>query len=387
MDNGTVLYEMKTTKVRFKKPGYVLDTAVRFLINSITVALLLFPGPIFAQSDHYKTADVSAVEKYFNLARILKGNQEPPAKNWTDLFHSPAHYAYAMNGSMDTAGFKDDMRLIYMPSLNKSLDTAKLSEAQRYHLQYQRNEKLIRFVMKAVQRKEHQAQIKAQLFPFLPERLQVDSLFPQQFYKFTGYEDATGGPGYVLNDMLLAARLYKVSPGILSAHEAFHSIILASQKQRAPKNADYNDANFHIFMFLSLLAQEGIADMIDKPFLLSTASPFYHTWGPQYQDEERIAPVFIAKLDSMLTASWKEKHSLSTIQDLLNSGLYSKLGGHIPGRYMGMVIRKHGLLPDLIQHADDPMAFIRLYQQATGGKAFTKESLQFMEYACNPYFR
>ncbi len=73
--------------------------------------------------------------------------------------------------------------------------------------------------------------VKSILYPFLPKRLQSDELFPALYYMNYGAPEATGYGGIVIHDLLHSYRIDSYKFGLLTAHEAFHSIVAACSSQ------------------------------------------------------------------------------------------------------------------------------------------------------------
>ncbi len=342
------------------------------LRSLLPAALLLLCASVRAQN-------MSAIDAYLQLTDALKQNVMPAPAKWTAFFTAPAQYAYIAGGLLDSAKLKADMQLVYMPSNKPRLDTLHLDDQQQYHLQYKQEEPLIRASLAEMKRLGVRDSIKKMLFPYLPERLRKDSLLPVQYLFFAGFQDSRGLPGSAMNDMLLTARLNRIKYAVAMAHEALHSIILMDFTHRTQQKRGIQSNEFGLFQFLSNLSQEGIADLIDKQYWIMPGSPFLQDMQEMNQDETRFAPGCVRQLDTLLRQCWEKKTVDVTYEDLFSSGKYAAWGGHIPGRYMVQLIRKKGLLPRLIARADDPTALIEIYQQATGGKGFSKESILFLQ--------
>lgn len=341
---------------------------------------MLFALPALAQptpENHDSVRkDFTAIEQYLSIADTLQAGKEPADVEWQALFSTFVHQAMIQAGAMDTLKFKQDMRRVFMPGRQ---DTAHRDDEQAEHLKYQRHETFVKTAIRNMKGQNVTAQIKKILFPFLPPRLRKDSLLPRQIYLFYG-GDATAINGYVINDMLLTAKINQVEPGLISAHEGFHAIITDASEHRLDPKADQQSDLFGVFRFLMNVSQEGIADLIDKPLLMKPGSPVFEEWKELSKDEDRVAVRCIRRLDSVFSRAYRQGKTTAGFEELMFKG-YSRNGGHIPGRYMASAIQRAGLLSGVIAQADDPVSFFEAYQKAAGlnRPRFSRASLLYMK--------
>ncbi|MDJ1503293.1 DUF5700 domain-containing putative Zn-dependent protease [Xanthocytophaga agilis] len=309
--------------------------------------------------------DVSAVKAYFVIADRFRAHQEPTVQEWTSLFTSPIHTMMITAGVLDTTKFKHDMQLIYTEGMAKNKTEAK-NDAKNvqtdsdlaHHLKYQKLEKQLLAHISFLEASSIQQNIFSYLQPFLPARLLIKDKLPKQYYVFYGNEDATAGPGMVINDLLLSYKIDRYKLGILSAHETFHAIVSEAFTNLLKNDFSNQDPNAILLYFLSNVSQEGVADLIDKPALTQSNSPVLKEMESLTENEIMLSKSYITKLDSLIQAK-----STNIDYNLLFQK-FSKHGGHIPGRVMGQAIKQAGLLPTLIHSIEDPVLFFELYNQA-----------------------
>jgi len=202
-----------------------------------------------------------------------------------------------------------------------------------------------------------QDSIKVLLFPYLKKSLRADTIIPKQLYMFL--EEGNGGlPGYVFNSMLQTARLNGFKVGAIAAHESFHSIVGPIFNKKLTAYHDLSDFQQSLLYFMEMIAEEGVADLIDKPVLGQKGSPLYGDVARLAENEEVFARQNLRKIDSLL------KQCLIKTPASFNFRQYSKNGGHIPGRYMAACIKKAGLLPDIIEGEGDPLIFFESFAAA-----------------------
>ena len=227
--------------------------------------------------------------------------------------------------------------------------------------------------------------MKALLYPFLPKRLQTEALCPALFYLNYGRPEATGYGGIVINDLWHSYRLDSYKFGLLAAHEAFHAIVSIAFQQSLKPTIDYNDPGFNLLYFLQNISEEGVADLIDKPLLLQKGSPVYQEVRQLTDNDEAISIKYINSLDSLLRLAFASEKVLQEYNGFpAFANAFGKNGGHIPGRFMGMVIMKSGLLQNHLMAVEDPVSFIVTYNEAVKKSRekyplFSKESIQYLQ--------
>ena len=356
------------------------------------ISLILSVQISFAQLNNSSEIDISAAVKYFKIADILQTNSEPGSDSWEELFKTPVYQMMIPAGAIDTNELKAEMRLVYMPSSNKHLQS-KETPTLHYHKKYKDNENKLKDYLAFLETHNIIDSIKNLLYPFLPKRLQAIEYFPKLFYMNYGSNDATGAGGIVINDLLQAYKADNFKCGIITAHEAFHAIVSVSFQNKMKPGIDYNNADFNLLYFLENISEEGIADLIDKPLLSEKQSPFYNDVKELVADDSELSKRYITKLDSLFTAANISDSALKHFSNFsLIANAFGKNGGHIPGRYMGLVIQKSGLLPLHIKDVEDPISFILTYNDAAKkslkkNPEFSKESVLFLEKLRSKYLK
>jgi len=179
----------------------------------------------------------------------------------------------------------------------------------------------------------------------------------------------------------------------LAAHEAFHSVVSVAFLQKLKKDIDYSAPDFNLLYFLQNVAEEGIADLIDKPLLLQTNSPLYKEVKQLTAGDESLSITLIKRLDSVLTLANRSEKVLRQYSGFAAlASAFGKNGGHVPGRFMGNVIKKAGLLQTHIDAVEDPVSFLLTYNEAAkqnGRKypCFSNESVQYLQKLKTKYWQ
>lgn len=354
-------------------PFYIFINA---FIISIFWAVLLPAQTMKNSSD--RSLDFSAVEAYFMLTDKMKQNIEPTDKEWHMFFEAPINSIMIYVGALDTTKFKNDLRNTYLTP-DTPLEQID-DKALQHHYKYKSHEKDLREHIHFLKSSNVLDSIQKYLSPYLPARLCLKENIPRQHYIFYGSEDATGGSDMVINDLLLSYKIDNYRLGLLSAHEAFHSIVSKSFADMILNQSNENNSNIDLLYFLSNISQEGVADLIDKPLLVKTQSPLKKETELLFEDEVILTAKYIRKLDSLLKNT--EGNFTHNFSSLFQN--FSKNGGHIPGRVMGITINNCGMLPALLPRIEDPILFMELYNKAVQNcelalPCFSRESLTYLD--------
>lgn len=133
---------------------------------------------------------------------------------------------------------------------------------------------------------------------------------------------------------------------------------------------------------INSIAQEGIADLIDKDILLQPGSPLRDIVLASITDELSKSIDMIKKLDTALKNA-KQTGSLSINFDAIND-VFIKNAGHMPGRVMGKAIQQYGKLSGLLPNIQNPFNFFYAYNEAaklSGGALplFSNESIDYLK--------
>ena len=179
-------------------------------------------------------------------------------------------------------------------------------------------------------------------------------------YTYYLAEEANGLPDMILQDALLAYKIDSYAKGILTAHEAFHSVVTVALFKRYKVQLAATDARFILSQALVGIAQEGIADLIDKETLGKVGSPVYDLVQAYTADDKAKSTAFINALNAELIR-------LSAQEVISNPAQFRQsvlaFAGHQPGRYMGNAIKQAGLLNEVIADVENPFQFIYTYHK------------------------
>lgn len=327
------------------------------------IFLIFYNEVCFGQTSASERIDLSSARAYIDVAIQIESGDSVNAIKWSQLFTTPACQMMIQGGAIDTSTFKSDMLKVYNPGYVE--DSSLQDERLSYHYEYKKMLPALERYINKLNSVDVVDSVKKLLYPFLPKRLQTTELFPKFFYLFYGSPDATGMDGFVLNDLLLSYKIDNYKFGLLTSHEAFHAVVSIAFQPKIAGNINNNSPEFNLFSFMENISEEGIADLIDKPILEQKNSPVYETVNTLFKNDTILSIMYIKRIDSLLTIS-------NTSDSLLNkypsfavlANQFGKNGGHIPGRFMGLVIKEGGTLNAQIQSIENPIAFFLNYHQA-----------------------
>jgi hypothetical protein len=320
--------------------------------------LLLLLGLLLpAAGAQAQTIDTEGAMAYWQLTDALRRDEPLTDQAWHDFLAIPANKVYVSSvwGS-DTASLRRYRRAIevtYLPRYQAVLQTKLTAKSWYYVLvnDYKEHEAEDKISLaKTVESPTYLEKMYTYAYEFLPARNHTRVAGLKLGYVALG-NDATSQPEGIFFS-LRDTRDYALQPGILEAHEMHHQL-------RTTRNMGTEDPADEglLWSFYSAL-NEGLADLTDKRVLLEQAadSTELRSWLLQ------PAPAVIHKIDSTIqvqAAGWGAT-PLKFYRRLTNGS-----NGHLPGFYMAYAILKSGYKKQLLASADNPFAFVLLYQQAT----------------------
>lgn len=355
-----------------------------------TILLSVYVQFSIGQKIHNKVNTIAA-ESYFAVVEELKEGKNRDSISWNKIFSTEIYKMMISGQAVDTNVFKNEMIRVYYKSASSEITQS--SKGEQYHKLYDENLENLKKYLLELKQTNIEDSVKLILYPYLPSRLHSDNFFPTIYYIFFGVPEATGYGGLVINDLLFSSRIDNYKFGLVTAHEAFHSIVSTAFQNKLKKEINFNETEFNLLYFLQNISEEGIADLIDKPILLKEKSPVYQQVKELTKDDELLSKKYILSLDSMLKLSLTTDIAINKYKRFSDfASAFGKNGGHIPGRFMGDIIRKSGLLKNHIENIEDPTSFFKIYTQAVKLLSedlpyFSKESLEYLDIVKQKYFQ
>jgi len=319
--------------------------------------LLLAVYPSFAQ-----TIDVEAVTAYWQLTDALRRDEPLTDQVWQAYLALPANRIYVptVYNEDDLRRYRQALEITYRPHYD-SLRQVRLREGKWFYRllnDYREKEPQYRaFIEKTVQNPAFLDNMYVYAYEYLPVRSHTKPTDLRLYYTALGDDATSQGGKTIVFSVWDAFKYQQVKPGILEAHELHHALMNyaltpAEKFSQAPQPGDEG-----VLWELRMNLIEGLADMTDKKVQLeqSADSAATRRWllAP--------APRVLHQVDSAVRvqANGGPVAPLKFYRQLSKGS-----NGHLPGFYMAYLIMRNGYGPQLLDHVDDPFAFVQLYQRA-----------------------
>jgi len=353
-----------------------LNNSVKVLI----VFVLMIMISTLAQSQVLtdKVVDTAPIDLYLEMVNSVRKEgkvNEDAAKRY---FNNPIVALFKQRPDFDSLKFINNLTFVYS-GIKK--DSTLLNPDADYllMLKYKAYEKEIKKSISDVNKIDINALVKKRIKPFFDRSFNLDSVPVKYIYLFL--DEGNGGfPGYVFNSALQTAHLKVNDIDLITAHEAYHTIVnsifMHKFEQIFAKNGNDTLQNQqNLLWYLQIVAEEGIADLIDKPKLDTDTSPLGIELKKLRINENENAERRIRQLDSLLSNSSGKLNFLDLSKLLEN-------GGHIPGRYMGLKIQSANLVGAYVKYAGNPFKFIYSYNEAVKNSkspGFSAKSIAYLK--------
>jgi len=330
------------------------------LFASILVILMIGASKVtYAQAiPPVSNVDTEPIDLYLKITKQIKYKGTSDPELITKYFKHPIVSLFTHRPGFDSVQFVNNLIAVYS---NKPLQKPDQGDDYLLMMKYAQSDAGIRKTIASIKQTNIDASVKQRLKPFYPSSLPIDTIKLQHVYMFV--DEGNGGlPGYVLNSALQTSYLPNKQIDVISAHEAYHTITYAIflNKFKILFAASPNDTvanNQNLISYMQIVAEEGIADLIDKKIISSSKSPLAEELKRLQENEVSRAQHRVRQLDSLLSDS-SEKLNFLSLDNIKENG------GHIPGRYMAEKIKEANLLQKFIPHTGNPFQFFYLYNEA-----------------------
>ena len=301
------------------------------------------------------------IELYLQLANSIKQNGKPDDLILKEYFNNPNVAFFNQRPGFDSLKFVND--LISVNSNRNGLGTAVPDEDCLLMEKYRQNEEAIKRSVSYLKTVDIGRMVRKRLRPVLPVNFHLDRITIQYQYLFL--EEGTGGiPGKVFNSALQTAYLPDDIIDVIAAHEAYHTIantIFIEKFGHVSQSPSLSEYEKNLLWYLEIVAEEGIADLIDKPVLAASRTPLQVEYHQLSQNENHRATQKIHLLDSLLIVRTGKNEQAFEANILLENG------GHIPGRYMAQYIKNNNF-KDYLNYTGNPFQFFFHYNDAVRNK-------------------
>jgi len=333
--------------------------------------------------------DFTAIDEFWRVVDILKTDAEPSDAQWQVLLGTPGYrLAQIVLGPVE----REDIELAFKPSRRAAFDSlTKLSNDRATRLTHLVRAASLRPQLNAfrdsLMHSAPVAEAVREAQKYLPPG--ATSVGDPPFVAFAIFRNdgySLGPPGVVI-DLLNA---YESNLVLFLAHEFHHTYVArlsdaALGSATRPDNPDDRALRSSI----QALRNEGIADLVDKPYPLAWPNPIRAAYVKRYNDEYAKTPATLRQLDSLLEVVADDSTKLTEAGTRARSLLWSN--SHANGAYMARTIVETFEVDSLYPGITNPAAFLRTYvaaERKRGNPApFTTKGWQVIEGFERRYWR
>jgi hypothetical protein len=306
--------------------------------------------------------NTKSLDAYWEITKKIKSGELVTEQDWETLLASDGYRLYIKNNGIDVSTvniFKEKLTAACLLEENDSLSA--LYKKDRWVQQLARTISLQSETTEHVDKLQTMSYLdsmKVLAYKYLPVRLiQFEYQDPTIYFLVFDYDGSANIDGIFMNP-LLSFDLDQPKIGAFAAHELHHFIMDQYSKNQHQSHIDSTDRG--AIWAIKNVANEGIANMVDKKYVLSEAS--------NYQDKEwyleklKVAPKSVEEINSSL-----EKLSSFADSKLYGAGYWQGVilgNGHFPGYFMACAIEDAGFHEELKQTVDNPFQFFFLYNKA-----------------------
>ncbi len=339
----------------------------------ITVSVLLIGLDGYAQGFNFQPCYA-----YWQLTNQLRKGLKPTPEEWDQLKKTDG-YKRINQAAWDQ--FVQQVDLVYTPGNEARIQQALKTDRSLQHI--------VRYANEEANLKKYIAQIdqlhvmdSAMVYTkrMLPEKWKNCFPVPKVDYVLYNYDGSAREYGVTM-DLLLSYDMDTYRPGRFLGHELLHyALFYCRIKTRHFKQVPPNHQA--AFVAINGISEEGIADLIDKSFMLfDEKSP--------YRDKDLFLDLYstqsslcIAKINQAFEQLADQSFEPYTSFSYWNSSVLA--AGHVPGMYMGRMIHQHGFTDELIKHIENPFNFFYLYNKAakkdkTKPPTFSPKAVSFLK--------
>ena len=302
--------------------------------------------------------DFSGVDEFWRVADLLAKDVEPSEADWLRMASSVG-YRLSLQQVPTT---RSDMEIALRPSRTAEFDSlTKPTNDQADRLRHFRATVARRGALNSyrdsVTRSLPVQQAVALAARFLPPRATDGKNPPLVAFALFRDDAYSLGPKGVVIDL---DHVYEEG-GLttLLAHEFHHSYLSALSIVRDPER----DSSSALYFALRNMRNEGIADLIDKPYPVSyPKSALMSAYAKRYNEAYARTPAVIHSIDSALVVAADDSTKLPAVGRRVNELLPS--AGHFNGSYVAREIYETFGVDSLYPGAQNFFAFLRTYAAA-----------------------
>jgi hypothetical protein len=300
--------------------------------------------------------DFSAIDEFWRVADLLQRDQDPTTEQWRALL-TTVGYRLSLRMVSTT---RSDLEMALKPSKRAVFDSVsrlQTDEASRVrHLARAATHRaeLARY-RDSISRAMPIQEAVARAAKFLPPRATEGKIPPLVAFAIFRDDAYSLGPEAIIVD--LDHVLVEGGLDGLLAHEFHHSFLSGLNAIQFPPGPDSSVA---LVRALNNTRNEGIADLIDKPYPLGPGkSEGMSAYAKRYNDAYARTPAVIRSIDSLLVIAADDSTRLADVGRRVQQLLPSN--GHYNGSYVARAIYETFGVDSLLPGVSNPFAFWRAY--------------------------
>jgi hypothetical protein len=302
--------------------------------------------------------DFSGVDEFWKIVDVLTRDVEPTEAQWHALLATPGYRLAEIN--IGTT-MRQDLEVAFMPSRRAEFD----SLARLGNFRASRLEHLVRAASRRAQldslreflsRTSPVADALRLAQQFLPPGATSVGEPPPVVFAIFG-SDAYAQERGIVVDLLLVLQTPLIP---MLAHEFHHAYL--GRQSRVPSIGEDQTADAVLATTLLRMRNEGLADLIDKPYPLMSADPVRAAYVQRYNDEYARTPATLRIVDSLLAVAADDSTQFAAVGQRVRTLLWS--GGHPNGAYVARTIYETFGRDSLFPAVYNPAAFLRTYAAA-----------------------
>jgi hypothetical protein len=333
---------------------------------------------------------MEGVDQFWRVADILQQDEQPAKATWDALFSAPGYDYYFSVEQQNRSEFEELMRLVFMPSKADALRDSLANGGRQFRPDLRPLHVLIAAKNNREDLKAFQDTLMAKRFistaaeraaELLPEGALRDTsgAWNLPTIRTSIYNlDGRGPGGFIVTDLVFMYLAGEQGATLFVSHEFHHS----GRESTVDVQAHEDDPRHGILTALDRVQSEGIADLIDKPYFadmldqpmpdsavsgLAWTQAVLKVFSQRQMADAEATPATLQRVDSLLVraAAADAEDRSDELEQHADAILRSfPFSGHPNGFFMASLIRDTIGTERLAATANDPFAFVRLYNEA-----------------------
>ena len=306
--------------------------------------------------------DFTAIAAFWPVVDVLQKDADPTDAQWQTLLSTPgSRLAQMAIGPV----IKEDLELAFKPSKRTLFDSlTKLTNDRATRLTHLVRAASMRTQLNAFRdsltRVAPIGEAVRTAARYLPPGATATGDPPLVAFAIFRNDGYSFQPGVVV-DLLNA---YEADLVLFLAHEFHHTYTGRAQRAALGSGTGMaeNPTDVQLRSTIAALRNEGIADLVDKPYPLAWPNPIRANYVKRYNDEYAKTPQTLRQLDSLLQVVADDTTQFTAAGQRARTLLWSN--SHANGAYIARTIYERFGVDSLFPGITDPAALLRTYVAA-----------------------